>query len=46
VFSGAGMAMMGSIEVTTLHPQGTGDPVLPSARGGAVLVEGLLEGGT
>jgi hypothetical protein len=29
VFSRAGVAMMGSVEVTTLHPRGSGDLVLP-----------------
>jgi hypothetical protein len=29
VFSRAGVAMIGSVEVTTLHPRGLGDPVLP-----------------
>jgi hypothetical protein len=29
VFSRAGVAMMGLVEVTTLHPRGSGDPVLP-----------------
>jgi hypothetical protein len=31
VFSGAGVAVMGSIGVTTLHPQGPRDPDLPLA---------------
>jgi hypothetical protein len=29
VFSGAGVVMMGSVEVTTLHPRGPADPKLP-----------------
>jgi hypothetical protein len=29
VFSGAGVVMMGSVEVSTLQPQGPGDPMLP-----------------
>jgi hypothetical protein len=29
VFSGSGVAVMGSVAVTTLHPQGLGDPELP-----------------
>jgi hypothetical protein len=29
VFSGAGVVMMGSVTVTTLHPQGSGYPELP-----------------
>jgi hypothetical protein len=29
VFSGAGVAVMGSVGVTTLHPPGSGDPELP-----------------
>jgi hypothetical protein len=31
VFSSAGVAMMGSVGVTTLHPRGLGDPELPRA---------------
>jgi hypothetical protein len=30
VFSGAVVAVIGSVGVTTLHPQGSGDPKLPS----------------
>jgi hypothetical protein len=29
VFSRSGVMMMGSVEVTTLHPRGPGDPELP-----------------
>jgi hypothetical protein len=29
VFSGAGVAVMGTIEVTTLHHRGPGDPKAP-----------------
>jgi hypothetical protein len=29
LFSGAGVAAMGSVEVTTLHPRGLGEPELP-----------------
>jgi hypothetical protein len=28
-FSGTGVSMAGSVEVTTLHPPGSGDPKLP-----------------
>jgi hypothetical protein len=31
VFSGADVAVMGRIEVTTLHPRGSGNPELPFA---------------
>jgi hypothetical protein len=31
VLSGTGAAMKGSVEVTTLHPRGPGDPKLPPA---------------
>jgi hypothetical protein len=44
--SRTGMVMMGSVEVTTLHPQGPGDAMPPGTRGGAVLARGLLERGT
>jgi hypothetical protein len=44
VLSETSVAMMGSVEVTTLHPQGLGDPKLSGTKCGTVLVGGLPKG--
>jgi hypothetical protein len=45
VFFNAGIVVMGTVRVTTLHPRRSGDLELPNAWGGAALIGGILESG-
>jgi hypothetical protein len=46
VLFGDGVVVMGTVWVTTLHPQGLGNPELPpSARGCVAFVGGFLKDG-